>query len=123
MGDRVQFPVSEMSGEEQHAFALRVSEACPVLAVELDPAHHRVEGQRAELQELQQQPAEMREGAPRDRPAFMNRSSGKRCREIVFRDSADVAKVVKLPILRILRVLLHCCHHARARGVRRRFRA
>ncbi len=43
---------------------------------------------------------------------------------IVFRDSADVAKVVKLPILRAsLRVLLHCCHHARARGVRRRFRA
>jgi hypothetical protein len=42
---------------------------------------------------------------------------------IVFRDSADAAKIVKLPILRIPRVLLHCCHHAGARGVRGRFRA
>ena len=63
----VQLPEAEVAGKEQHAAALRVRQPRAILPVELDTRQHRLFRERAELQELHEQPAEMRERGTRDR--------------------------------------------------------
>ena len=59
--DGVQLPEPEMTGDEQHAFSLRVGEAHSLLAVELDPREHLFVSERAELEGFERLPDEMRE--------------------------------------------------------------
>src|SRR5690242_18535560 len=88
MDDGVQFPVAEMAGEEQDALALRVREPCAILPIELDATHHRVERQRAELQQLEQQTAEMHERLACDRAQLPRRASWKRRGEVALSNAA-----------------------------------
>ena len=85
--DRVQLPEAEVPGEEEHALALRVREPRALLAVELDARQHRLGRQRAELQQLEQQPAEVRERArARSRAARAPDRARKRGREVALGD-------------------------------------
>ena len=77
-----------MAGEEQHALALRVSGAGAFLAVELDAAAHLVRAERAEPQELEQQPAEVHEHRARDLPSLGGRPLRERGCQIRIGDAA-----------------------------------
>ncbi len=79
---RLQLPESEMAGDEQDALALRVRLTAALFAVELDARQHLRIGERAELEQLEQQASEMREGAARDRAALGVGPRGKREREV-----------------------------------------
>ncbi len=67
---------------------LRVGEARPIFALELDPLEHLGVRQRAELQHLEQQPAEVREHRPRDRAALGDGARRKALLEVGQRHAA-----------------------------------
>ena len=70
MHERVDLPVAEVSGEQQHATPLSVRVDDALFPLELDVLQHLFRRHGAELQQHHQQPAEMREHAARDGPAL-----------------------------------------------------
>ena len=85
---RLQFPEAEVAGDEQHAPALRIGEARSLFAVELDARQHLRRGQRPEPEQLEQQPAEMRERRAGDGASLGRPPRGKRGGQIPLRDAA-----------------------------------
>src|SRR5512145_3106140 len=78
------FPVSEMSGEEQDATPLRKRLADTLFAVALDGGEHLAARERTELQQLEQQRPEVRKHVAHQRTALRRRPVGKPKGEILL---------------------------------------
>ena len=70
MRDALQLPVAEVPREEEHALPAGERLADAIVALELDARANLVGRERAELEQRDEQPAEVRERRPRDRPAL-----------------------------------------------------
>ena len=65
-GDRLNLPVAEMASEVQHALAVPIGLRDVLLAFDVDARDDLLVGERAELDQLQQQTAEVHEHGTRD---------------------------------------------------------
>ena len=78
MDQRVDLPVAEVAGEQEHTSIQRVGRDDAVGSLELHARHHLLAGQRAELQEHGQEPAEVGEHVAGDRRTLPRRAERKR---------------------------------------------
>ena len=87
MNDGVQLPEPEMAGEEQDALALCVGMSRAILAFELDALSHFLVRQGAELEHLEEEPAEVAKHLTCDDVPFRRGPSRKRLGQVGIGDS------------------------------------
>ncbi len=111
---RVQLPESKVAGDEQDAFALCVGESRALFPVEFDTRQHLLARQRAELEQLEQQTAEMGERRTRDDPAFGRRTRRKGGRQVALGDPPvrTIDRIKRNPERRSARAHDRVRHHA-----------
>jgi hypothetical protein len=83
--ERIDFPITEVTGVEQDAFAVRVRRHHTLLPFEAHSRQHVLGRHRPELEQHREQPAEVRKHAARDRAAFGLTAQGKRGLDVANR--------------------------------------
>jgi hypothetical protein len=91
MHERIDFPVAEVPRVQENAAILGMRVHHALLAVEFHPSQHFVGAHRAELQQHDQQPPEMRERLAADRATFLLAPNGERRPQVLDRQSAVAA--------------------------------